>query len=144
MITGVNRLKFSLLAIIFISIFGYSCSNELDFNSKTIIGGYEGNLIFQWPDEDDTLFEVQCTYDFFSDGTLVFTNIDRMEKDTSKWYLNDSAKKLTIKTDFFFGTSINDITLYTKDELVFEGLTWVNITGSSNEYRRIANLERVR
>ena len=139
----INKLLFLLSLIFLTCLLGYSCSKDLDFNSETIIGNYEGKLIFQWPNEVDTLLEIQGSYDFLSDGSLVFTNTSSMKKDTSKWYLNESAKKLTIDSKFFFGTSINDVILYNEDRLVFEGLTWVNITGSSNEYRRIAELERI-
>lgn len=130
--------------LLLICLLSYSCSSELDFNSKTILGNYEGSLIFTWPDETDALLEVPCSYEFYDDGTLVFTRTSNSERDTSDWYLNESSRKLTIDSDFFFGTSINDVILYTEDKLIFEGLTWVNITGSSNEYKRTADLERVR
>ncbi len=140
----INRLLFLLSSIFLTCLFGYGCSKDLDFNSETILGSYDGKLIFQWPDKVDTLLEVQVSYDFFSDGSLVFTNTSNLEKDTSEWYLNESAKKLTIQSKFFFGTSINDVIVYNEDSLIFEGLIWVNITGSPNEYRRIAELERIR
>lgn len=120
----------------------YSCTKSPDFNSQNIVGSYEGKLIFKRPLSPNIELEELCTYDLFDDGSMIFTRSKNSKMDTSEWYINESAKKITIRSDFFFGTSINDLTLWDKDSLIFVGNVWVNIDGSPNEYVRTAKLMR--
>lgn len=137
-----NKYKYTLTISLCLVVALFSCSNDPDFIAKNIVGDYEGTVHYQKANTLDTLLVFPCRYSFLSNGEAMWERLDGEDMETSNWYINAKTNTITFEVANFFGITVNDVSVWTKDSLVFRGEEYVNINGIRGTKIRTVKLRR--